>query len=58
MKDAWSANSSQTQNIVGLGCSRLPLSRPAGVRQRHLVHIEGYKISSLTLLGLAQSGVV
>ena len=52
MKDERSANSSQTRNIVGPGCSRLPRSRQAGVRQRHLVRIEGYKISSLILLGL------
>ena len=58
MKVERSANSSQTQNIVGLGRSRPPLNRPACEPQRRLARIEGYKISSLILLGLVQFGVV
>ena len=58
MKDERSAISGQTQNIVGLGCSRPPLNRPAGVPQRRLARIEGYKIFSSILLDLVQFGVV
>ena len=58
MTDEPSAISGQTQNIVGQGCSRPPRCHQAGVRQRHLVRIEGCKISSLILLGLVQFGVV
>ena len=58
MKDERSANSGQTQNIVGLGCSRSPLNRPAGEPQRRLARIEGYKTSSSISLNLVQFGVV
>ena len=58
MKEERSTNSSQTQNIVGLGCSRPPLNRPAGEPQRRLVRIEGYKIFLLMLLDLVLFGVV
>ena len=58
MKDERSANSSQTQNIVGLGCSLPPRNRLSGVLQRRLVRIEGYKIFLLILLDLVQFGVV
>ena len=58
MKDERSANSSQTQNIVDLGCSHPPRNRQAGVPQRRPVRIEGYKISSLILLDLVQFDAV
>ena len=58
MKDYRSANSSQTQNIVGQGCSRSPLNRQAGEPQHRLARIEGYKTSSSILLDLVQFGVV
>ena len=58
MTDEPSAISGQTQNIVGLGCSRPPLNRPAGELQRRLARIEGYKISSSILLDLVQFGEV
>ena len=58
MKDERSANSSQTQSIVGLGCSLPPRNRLSGVPQRRLVRIEGYKIFLLMLLDLVLFGVV
>ena len=58
MKDEQSANSSRTQNIVGLGCSLPPRNRLSDARQRRLVRIEGYKIFLLILLDLVQFGVV
>ena len=58
MTDEPSAISGQTQNIVGPGCSRPPLNRPAGEPQRRLVRIVGYKISSSILLDLVQFGEV
>ena len=58
MKAERSANSSQTQNTVGLGCSPPPRNRLSGARQRRLVRIEGYKIFLLMLLDLVLFGVV
>ena len=58
MKDERSANSSQTQNIVGLGCSLPPRNHLSGVRQLRPVRIEGYKIFLLMLLDLVLFGVV
>ena len=58
MTDEPSAISGQTQNIVGPGCSRPVLNRPAGEPQRRLARIEGYKTSSSILLDLVQLGVV
>ena len=58
MKDERSANSSRTQNIVGLGCSLPQRNRLSGVRQLRPVRIEGYKIFLLMPLDLALFGVV
>ena len=58
MKDERSANSSQTQNIVGLGCSLPQRNRLSGARQLRPVRIEGYKIFLLMLLDLVLFGVV
>ena len=58
MKDERSANSSQTQNIVDLGCSRPPQNRQAGAPQLRPERIEGYKIFLLMLLDLVPFCVV
>jgi len=58
MKDERSANSSQTQSIVGLDCSLPPRNHLSGVRQLRPVRIEGYKIFLLMLLDLVLFGVV